>query len=79
MRLRLRSQPVPGTVLLADANAGTRPVVVEKLSRHGYRVVEATTVEETLAAAQNGVQAILLDTSLDGMNGWEILRLLKRP
>jgi PAS domain S-box-containing protein len=68
-----------GTVLLADANDGTRPVVVEKLSRHGYRVVEATTVDETVAAAHNGVQAILVDTSLDGMNGWEILRLLRGP
>jgi CheY-like chemotaxis protein len=68
-----------GTVLLADANNGTRPVVVEKLSRHGYRVVEATTVDETVAAAKNGVQAILVDTSLDGVNGWEILRLLRGP
>ena len=68
-----------GTVLLADANDGTRPVVVDKLSRHGYRVLEATTVEETVAAAKNGVHAILVDTSLDGMNGWEVLRLLRRP
>jgi DNA-binding response OmpR family regulator len=35
-------------------------------------------VEETLAAAHAGVEAILLDTSLDGMNGWEILSLLRR-
>ncbi len=68
-----------GTVLLADANDATRPVVVEKLTRHGYRVVEATTVAETVAAARNGVEAILVDTSLDGMNGWEVLRLLRSP
>ena len=67
-----------GTVLLADANRVTRPVVVEKLSRHGYRVIETTTAEQTLAAAREGVHAILLDTSLDGMNGWEILPLLRR-
>ena len=35
-------------------------------------------MEQTLAAAQNEVQAILLDTSLDRMNGWEILPLLRR-
>ena len=35
-------------------------------------------MEQTLAAAHNGVEAILLDTSLDGMNGWEILPLLRR-
>jgi PAS domain S-box-containing protein len=67
-----------GTVLLADANGTTRPMVAQQLSRHGYRVVEAESVEETMAAAQNGVEAILLDTSLDGMNGWEILPLLRR-
>jgi CheY-like chemotaxis protein len=67
-----------GTVLLADANSLTRPLVAQQLSRHGYRVVETTSVEQTMAAAKNGVEAILLDTSLDGMNGWEILPLLRR-
>jgi len=67
-----------GTVLLADAHDSTRPLIADKLSRHGYRVVEAATVEQTLAAAHQGVQAILLDTSLDGMNGWEILPLLRQ-
>jgi PAS domain S-box-containing protein len=67
-----------GTVVLADANAQTRPRIAALLTRHGYRVVEAATVEQTLAAAHEGVQAILLDTSLDGMNGWEILPLLRR-
>jgi DNA-binding response OmpR family regulator len=37
-----------------------------------------STVEQTLAAAEKSVQAILLDTALDGMNGWEILPLLRR-
>jgi len=67
-----------GTVLLADANGATRPQIAAQLARHGYRVVETSTVEHTLAAAHEGVQAILLDTSLDGMNGWEILPLLRR-
>jgi CheY-like chemotaxis protein len=67
-----------GTVLLADANSATRPKIAAQLTRHGYRVVETGTVEHTLAAAHEGVQAILLDTSLDGMNGWEILPLLRR-
>ncbi|MGB8261636.1 MAG: ATP-binding protein [Terracidiphilus sp.] len=67
-----------GTVLLADAHGATRPLIAAKLSRHGYRVIEAATVEQTLAAAHDGVEAILLDTALDGMNGWEILPLLRR-
>jgi len=67
-----------GTVLLADANPASRPHIAALLTSHGYRVVETTTVEETLAAAHDNIEAILLDTSLDGMNGWEILPLLRR-
>jgi PAS domain S-box-containing protein len=72
------NEPGHGTVLLADANEATRQQVAAQLSRHGYQVVETATVEQTLAAAAGGVEAILLDTSLDGMNGWEILPLLRR-
>ena len=67
-----------GTLLLADANETTRPRIAAQLTRHGYSVIETATMEETLAAAHKGVEAILLDTSLDGMNGWEILPLLRR-
>jgi PAS domain S-box-containing protein len=66
-----------GTVLLADANPASRPHIAAMLTSHGYRVVETATVEATLAAANVGVEAILLDTSLDGMNSWEILPLLR--
>lgn len=67
-----------GTVLLADSNRVTRPLLAGKLARHGYHVVEAATVEQTISASRDGVEAILLDTALDGMNGWEILPLLRR-
>ncbi len=75
---RFESEPGQGTVLLADANGTTRALIAAQLSRHGYKVIEAATVEQTLAAAREGVEAILLDTSLDGMNGWEILPMLRR-
>ncbi|HWE86828.1 MAG TPA: PAS domain S-box protein [Terracidiphilus sp.] len=65
-------------ILLANTNPVTGPVIVERLARHGYRIIETTTVEQTLSAAGDNVQAILLDTSFDGMNGWEILPLLRR-
>ncbi|HKF50487.1 MAG TPA: PAS domain S-box protein [Terracidiphilus sp.] len=67
-----------GTVLLADANRVTRSLIVEQLSRHGYRVIETATIDQTVAAAREGIEAILLDISLDGMNGWEVLPLLRR-
>ena len=91
-RIFLPYQPVPvdaqngtaepegrqGTVVLADANAESRPRIAAQLARHGYSVVQTSTVEQTLTAARRDVLAILLDTSLDGMNGWQILPLLRR-
>ena len=90
-RVFLPYQPVPiepgepltpethsGTVVLAGVRAESRMSIVEQLIRHGYNVVDTSTVEQTLQAARENVHAILLDTSLDGMNGWEILPLLRR-
>ncbi len=71
-------EPGHGTVVLADSNPDSRPRIAAQLARHGYSVVQAATVEQTLSAARNDPQAILLDTALDGMNGWEILPLLRR-
>lgn len=67
-----------GTVVLAGASADSRFRVAAPLTRHGYRVVETATVEQTVSAAHKGVEAVLLDTSFDGMNGWEILPLLRK-
>jgi PAS domain S-box-containing protein len=81
-------EPDRGRVLLADANRMTRPLVANQLRRQGYFVVEAASVEETLAAVSEGgseqpvdgrprIEAILVDISLDGLNGWEILPRLR--
>ncbi len=67
-----------GKVVLADANTETRMRTAAQLARHGYSVVQTSTVEQTLAAARQGAHAILVDTSLDGMNGWSILPMLRR-
>ena len=78
-----------GRVLLADANLTTRPMVANQLRRQGYFVIEAGSVEETLAAVATAaasdatnvnptaIEAILVDISLDGLNGWEILPRLR--
>lgn len=71
-------EPGRGTILLACHNLDVRLQMAAMLSRHGYRIIEAETVEQTVDAAHNGVEAILLDTSLDGMNGWEVLPHLRR-
>jgi DNA-binding response OmpR family regulator len=67
-----------GTVILADGNSESRPRIAAQLARHGYSVVQAANVEQTLSAARQDALAILLDSGLDGMNGWEILPLLRR-
>jgi PAS domain S-box-containing protein len=67
-----------GAVLIADTNGATRPLIADQLARFGYRVVEASTVDQAVAVAHDGVSAIVLDTTLDGINGWEILPLLRR-
>jgi len=67
-----------GAVLVADTNGATRPLIAEQLARSGYRIVEATTVDQAVAVAHDGVSAIVLDTALDGINGWEILPMLRR-
>jgi PAS domain S-box-containing protein len=67
-----------GTVILADGNSESRPRIAAQLAKHGYSVVQAANVEQTLSAARQDALAILLDSGLDGMNGWEILPLLRR-
>jgi len=67
-----------GIVLLAGVAGESNTRITNQLMRHGFRVVATSTIEETLAAARDPVHAILLGTSLDGMNGWEILPKLHK-
>ena len=67
-----------GVILLCDDDAEARLAMRASLQEHGYEVVEAETGAEALAYAEEvGVDAILLDLTLPGMNGWQTLRLLK--
>lgn len=72
------STPGRGLVLLAGANGAARPILAGQLADHGYRVLEASTLEQTLAAAHDGVEAIILDAAHDGVNVWEVLPQLRR-
>jgi CheY-like chemotaxis protein len=73
-----QSPETHGAVLVADTNGATRPLIADQLARFGYRLVEATTVDQAVAVAHDGVSAIVLDTTLDGSNGWEVLPMLRR-
>jgi CheY-like chemotaxis protein len=67
-----------GSVLVCDDDQGIRTVVAEHLRKQGYRVIEASSGEETLKLAeQQPLDAILLDLYMPGLSGWEVLQRLK--
>ena len=70
--------PGEGMVLLASDNGATRPLIGAQLAGHGYRMVETATVDQTLMAAHDGVETIVLDTGPEGVQGWELLPQLRR-
>ena len=82
-------EPDRGRLLVADANLVNRGMVASQLRRQGYTVVETGSVEDTIEALASraalditgrssaAIEAILVDISLDGLNGWEILPRLR--
>jgi PAS domain S-box-containing protein len=70
--------PGQGVVLLASDNGASKPLIGVHLAEQGYRILETATAEQTLVAAHDGVEAIVLDTGTTGINGWELLPLLRK-
>ena len=67
-----------GAILVCDDDGGIRTVVGEHLHRQGYTVIEADSGEQCLVlAAENHVEAILLDLYMPGLSGWETLQRLR--
>jgi signal transduction histidine kinase/CheY-like chemotaxis protein len=67
-----------GSILVCDDDAGIRTIVSEHLTRQGYTVIEACSGDEALVlAAENQVEAILLDLYMPGLSGWETLQRLR--
>jgi DNA-binding response OmpR family regulator len=65
-------------VLLASDNGASRPLLGAQLADHGYRIVETAATDQTLLAAHDGVEAIVIDAGPDGRRGWELLPQLRR-
>jgi len=70
--------PGQGVVLLASDNGASRPLLGAELADHGYRILETATADQTLAAAHDGVEVIVIDTGSHGANGWELLPQMRR-
>lgn len=69
---------IEGAILICDDDANIRTVVSGHLTRQGYKVIEATSGEETLRiASEQTIEAILLDLYMPGLSGWETLQRLR--
>lgn len=67
------------TVLVVDDSATIRAVLGKMLSQDGYVVLKAADGEEALQVARNEKpDLIFLDIVLPGMNGFSVLRALRR-
>jgi CheY-like chemotaxis protein len=66
------------TVLIADDDANTRLLVRTVLSHAGHRIIEARNGPQAFeSAAAETPDLILLDLSMPGMSGAELLRELR--
>lgn len=73
-----RPEHVPGTVLVVDDSAMHRRVISRYLKRRGHRVVAVPDGRAALEALEVlACDVLLLDVIMPGMNGFELLRILK--
>lgn len=65
-------------ILIVEDNELNRDLVVRRLIKRGYCVLEAVDGEQGLELAVSDVpDVIVLDLGLPGMDGWEVARRLK--
>ncbi|MGE5507846.1 MAG: response regulator [Chitinophagales bacterium] len=70
---------MPGRVLVVEDNELHLQLVGDLLTLHGFEVLRASTGARALVLAEEGApDLILMDISLQGMNGFEVTRMLKR-
>jgi CheY-like chemotaxis protein len=67
-----------GTILVVDDDASNRDMLARRLTRLGYTVRKAEDGAAALAQVKTGsLDVILLDVMMPGMDGLEVLRVLK--
>jgi DNA-binding response OmpR family regulator len=65
-------------VLLIEDDSDIGEAIVYQLEKVGMQVKTARTGEEGLEAARKGVDLVLLDLNLPGMDGLEVCRMIRR-
>lgn len=72
-------EPHSATILIVDDDEASLYVKRRLLSRHGYRVVEASTgTEALLLAGTTRPDLVMLDINLPDLTGFEVCRQLKK-
>ena len=63
------------TLLVVEDEANIRTFVAANLKVRGYTVLQAANAEDGLQLLRDyGVEALILDIRLPGMNGWDMLK-----
>ena len=67
-------------ILMVDDEARMRKLVKDFLTNKGFSVVEAGDGEEALEIffAQKDIALILLDVMMPKMDGWEVLKTIRK-
>jgi DNA-binding response OmpR family regulator len=68
---------VAETVLVVDDDRDILDLARLVLEDGGYQVIAAPSGQAALDAAQSRPDLILLDVNMPGMDGWEVLKILK--
>ena len=72
------ADPSRSCILVVDDNAGNRSILHRRLGRHGFAVIEVENAIDALARlGQGGIDLILLDVLLPGMDGLTLCRTIK--
>ena len=68
----------PARILVVDDNETNRDILITRLEKHGYQLLQAADGEEALvSAAQHSPDLILLDVEMPKLDGFEVCRRLK--
>ena len=69
----------PSRILVVDDNASNRDLLSRRLQRHRHTVLQAEDGATALALLEKeALDLILLDLMMPGINGYDVLKLLKR-
>jgi DNA-binding response OmpR family regulator len=74
-QLRPRAQVLTATILVADDEQDIRELVAYRLSRSGYRIIEARDGEEAFQlAADQPLDMAVLDVMMPRLNGFDLTK-----